>query len=38
MKTFLKNGAGLVHCEKWESNCWVNIENPSEDDKNYLIN
>ncbi|MFH1004475.1 MAG: magnesium transporter CorA family protein [Bacteroidota bacterium] len=38
MKTFLKNGAGLIHCEKWEPNCWINIETPSEDDKNYLIN
>ncbi|MFA5299703.1 MAG: magnesium transporter CorA family protein [Lutibacter sp.] len=38
MKTFLKNGQGLIKCEKWESNCWVNVERPTEDDKNYLLN
>ncbi|MGV8947428.1 MAG: magnesium transporter CorA family protein [Lutibacter sp.] len=38
MKTFLKNGQGLINCESWEPNCWVNIEMPTEDDKNYLLN
>ncbi len=37
MKTFFKNGIGLVPCEKWEPGCWISIENPSEEDKNYLI-
>jgi magnesium transporter len=39
MITFLKNGTtGLIPCEEWEPNCWVNIEKPSDGDKNYLIN
>jgi magnesium transporter len=37
MRTFLKNGTGIVPCENWQPNCWVNIENPSEADKNYLL-
>ena len=36
MKTFLKNGTGLISCAHWEPHCWVHIESPSEDDKNYL--
>ncbi len=36
--TFLKNGAGLISCENWEPNCWVNIEVPTEKDKDFLIN
>ncbi len=38
MRTFIKNGEGLIPCEKWEPNCWINIENPTEEDKDYLIN
>lgn len=39
MLTFLKNGTvGLISTEKWEPNCWVNIEVPTESDKAYLIN
>lgn len=37
MKTLLKNGRGLVPIEKWEPKCWVNIEQPTEQDKTYLL-
>ena len=37
MRTFLKNGTGIIPCENWLPNCWVNIENPTEADKNYLF-
>jgi magnesium transporter len=37
MKSFLINGQGLIKCDKWEPNCWVNIERPTEDDKKYLL-
>jgi magnesium transporter len=37
MKTFLKNGNGLVSIETWEPKCWVNIEQPTEQDKTYLL-
>lgn len=37
MKTFLKNGVGLVAIDQWEPGCWVNIEQPDENDKNYLL-
>ena len=38
MRTFLKNGAGMVPCNKWEPNCWVNVVKPTTQDKAYLIN
>lgn len=37
MKTFLINGVGLVPSEKWESNCWINIESPTQSDISYLL-
>ena len=38
MITFIKNGSnGLIVSEKWEPNCWVQVENPDAADKNYLI-
>ncbi len=37
MRTFLKNGTGLVRVEKWEPNCWINIETPNERDRKYLL-
>ena len=36
MRTFLKNGTGLVPCDKWEPNCWVNVVKPTIQDKKYL--
>lgn len=38
MRTFLKNGNGLVACEHWEPNCWVNIVEPTDNDKDYAVN
>lgn len=38
MRTFLKNGVGLIPSPNWEPNCWINIENPTEKDKHYLLN
>ncbi|MBL0309661.1 MAG: magnesium transporter CorA family protein [Bacteroidetes bacterium] len=37
MKTFLKDGIGLVSIEKWEAKCWINIEQPTQEDKAYLL-
>jgi len=37
MRTFLKNGTGIIQCEQWQPNCWVNIENPTQADKSYLL-
>ncbi|MDI1353817.1 MAG: magnesium transporter CorA family protein [bacterium] len=38
MITYIKNGTnGLLVSEKWEPNCWIQVENPSESDKNHLI-
>ena len=37
MKTFLVNGVGLVPSEKWESNCWINIQCPTKKDNAYLL-
>ena len=36
MRTFFKNGTGLVPCDKWEPNCWVNVVKPTVQDKKYL--
>ena len=36
MRTFLKNGTGLVPCDNWEPNCWVNVVKPTIQDKKYL--
>jgi magnesium transporter len=38
MITFYKNGTGLIPIEKWEPNCWVNIQNPSKKESDYLLN
>lgn len=38
MRTFLKNGIGMIPCEQWEPNCWVNVVKPTTQDKAYLIN
>lgn len=37
MITFLKNEKGLVYCETREPNCWINVTEPTEDEKRYLI-
>lgn len=37
MRKYLKNGVGLEEISNWESNCWINIELPNEEDKKYLF-
>lgn len=38
MKAFYKNDNGLISIKDWQPKCWINIENPTEDEKNYLFN
>ncbi|HOH96279.1 MAG: magnesium transporter CorA family protein [Paludibacteraceae bacterium] len=38
MRTFLKNGNGLIPCQQWEPNCWVNVVKPTQNDADYIIN
>jgi magnesium transporter len=38
MITFLKNETGLVSTEKWEPNCWVNVQIPNQKETDYIIN
>lgn len=39
MITYYKNSiTGLVACENFEPDCWINIETPTTADKSYLIN
>jgi magnesium transporter len=38
MREFLRNGYGLESTNEWQKNCWINIECPDENDKNYVIN
>jgi len=37
MITILKNNTGLVISDKWEPKSWVNVEEPTLEDKNYLL-
>ena len=37
MKVFYKNDNGLIATTQWEPNCWINIEIPTKEDKNYLL-
>lgn len=37
MITYWKNGEGLEASAQWVPNCWVNVENPTVDDKNFLV-
>jgi len=37
MKAFYKNNNGLISIKDWQPNCWINIENPTEDEKKYLF-
>lgn len=37
MKAFYKNNNGLISIKDWQPNCWINIENPTEDEKKYLL-
>jgi len=37
MITILKNNTGLVISDKWDPKSWVNVEEPTLEDKNYLL-
>lgn len=37
MINFLVNGRGLQHSEEWKPYCWVNVEEPNEQDKKFLF-
>ncbi len=37
MRTYYINDNGLEKNGEWAANCWINIENPTEDDKTYLL-
>lgn len=37
MRTFLKNANGLASCDVWEPGCWINLINPTPEEKDYLI-
>lgn len=38
MITFLKCDRGYLPLKQWEPNCWINVEVPTLNEKNYLIN
>ena len=39
MKTFFKNNhSGLVTSDTWEKNSWISVENPTADERSYLLN
>lgn len=38
MIDFLVNKNGLEKTTQWEKDCWINIEVPTKEDKNYIIN
>lgn len=37
MRAFYKNNCGLIAVQEWFSNCWINIECPTEAEKKYLL-
>jgi magnesium transporter len=37
MITILKNNTGFVISDKWDPKSWVNVEEPTLEDKNYLL-
>jgi magnesium transporter len=38
MRTYFKNNhSGLVVSEQWEQNSWISIENPTESERQYLL-
>ncbi len=36
MRTFLKNSTGIVPCTEWEPGCWIHVECPIAEDKEFL--
>lgn len=37
MRTYWRNGRGLESCTQWEPECWVNVESPTLDDRDFLV-
>lgn len=37
MKTYYINNKGLKQSDEWKENCWINIENPTNEEKAYLL-
>lgn len=37
MKSFYKNDNRIIEIPEWTSNCWINIESPTEVEKKYLL-
>jgi magnesium transporter len=37
MITYLTNGKGLIRNHQWEKNCWINVENPTESEKQFIF-
>jgi magnesium transporter len=37
MKAFYKNNNGLIATKEWTPNCWINVECPTESEKEYLL-
>lgn len=37
MKAFYKNDNKIIEIPEWTSNCWINIESPTEVEKKYLL-
>lgn len=35
--SYLKTENGLVFCPQWEEKCWINVEEPTLEDKKYLL-
>lgn len=37
MITYWRNGKGIEPADQWESECWVHVEQPTQEDRKYLI-
>ena len=37
MMTFYVNNKGFEVSERWVSGCWVSVENPTAEERNYLL-
>ena len=38
MKTFLINDKGWIPIPEWQPNCWINIQDPTQEELEYLLN
>lgn len=37
MITYWRNGKGIESCPQWEADCWVRIDQPTQEDRKYLL-